>query len=137
MKKYISLEVECPHCLKSLMCEEHKLHGYPSIKVNITTPKERGTLHLCSLYECFDHLSDVEIKDKTIVEFTCPHCNKELQVKEECKICGAPMVSFTLKTGGRVTICSRKGCSNHYVAFEDLNSELLMFYDKFKYGIRK
>jgi len=136
MKSYIFLEVECPHCLKSLMCEEHKLHDKPSIKVNITTAESRGTIHLCALYECFDHLSDIELKENEIVGFTCPHCNKELQVKEECKICNAPMVSFALKTGGRVNICSRKGCSNHYVAFENINTELMMFYDKFKYGKR-
>ncbi len=137
MKSHVSLEVQCPFCMKSFMCEEHKLHHYPSIKLNVMTPKQRGTIHLCSVYECFDHFSDIDIPDKTIVEFTCPHCNKELLVKEECKICGAPMVSLTLKTGGRVNICSRKGCSNHYVAFEDLNSELLSFYEKFKYGHHK
>jgi len=137
MKSHVSLEVQCPFCMKSFMCEDHKLHGKPSIKLNIMTPKQRGTIHLCSVYECFDHVSDIEISDKTIVEFTCPHCNKELLVKEECKICGAPMVSLTLKTGGRVNVCSRKGCSNHYVAFENLNIELLNFYEKFKYGHNK
>ena len=131
MEKYISLSVLCPHCRKSLMDTEEKLHGHPSIKLNISTGRERGTIHLCSLYECFDHRSNVEIKDKEIVEFTCPHCNKELLVKEECQLCGAPMVSFVLTTGGRVSICSRKNCSNHYVAFEDLSVELSRFYNEY------
>ena len=136
MKKYVSLEVDCPYCMKSLMCHEHKLHGYPSIKVNISTENDRGTIHLCSLYECFDQISDIEIPENSIVEFCCPHCNKKLKIKETCEVCGAPMVSFSLTTGGRVVICSRKGCSNHYIAFKDLNSELMMFYDKFRYGKR-
>jgi len=131
MKKQISLSVQCPHCLTSLMDDNNKLHGFPSIKINIVTPEDRGVLHICSLYECFDHESNVKIKDSTIVDFYCPHCNKELLVKEECKICGAPMVSFVLKAGGRVNICSRNGCSNHYVAFSDLSSELTKFYDQF------
>lgn len=131
MEKRISLSVVCPYCRKSLMDTEVKLHGYPSIKLNIATEFDRGTIHLCSLYECFDHLADIEIKDKEIVEFSCPHCNKELLVKEECKICDAPMVSLVLTTGGRVSICSREGCSNHYIAFEDISHELTRFYSEY------
>ncbi len=107
------------------------LHNAQSIKLNIMTPDERGTINLCSVYECFDHVADISIEEGTVVEFTCPKCNKELLVNEECRICGAPMVSFVLKTGGRVNFCSRHGCSNHYIAFEDLSTELSMFYDEF------
>lgn len=131
MKHKISLQVKCPHCQKSLMDEEVKLHDVPSIRLNIQTPDERGTVNLCSIYECFDHLSDIKLKKDTIVEFSCPHCNKELLVKEECRLCDAPMVSFVLQTGGRVNFCSRHGCMNHYVAFEDLSTELSSFYDEF------
>ncbi len=131
MKKQISLKVQCPHCLTSLMDSQYELHGFPSIKLNIVTPEDRGVLHICSLYECFDHRANIDIKDNTIVDFYCPNCNKELLVKEECKLCDAPMVSFVLNAGGRVNICSRKGCSNHYVAFSDLSSELTKFYDQF------
>ncbi len=131
MKKQISLSVQCPYCLTSLMDSENKLHGLPSIKLNIVTPEDRGVLRICSLYECFDHKSNIEIKDNTVVDIYCPHCNKEMLVKEECKICDAPMVSFVLKAGGRVNICSRKGCVNHYVSFSDLTTELTKFYNQF------
>ncbi len=131
MEKRVSLSVLCPHCRKSLMDTEEKLNGHPSIKLNIKTENNRGTIRLCSVYECFDHEADIPLKEGEIVEFTCPHCNKELLVKEECKICGAPMVTFVLTTGGRVSICSRKGCSNHYVAFEDLSTELRRFYNEY------
>jgi len=129
MKKFISLSVVCPYCMKSLMDEEMKLSGFSSIKLNIQTEEDRGTIRLCSLYECFDHQSDIPVKEGEIAEFSCPHCNKELLVKEECHLCDAPMVSMMLKTGGRVNICSRKGCSNHYVAFQDLSIELSSFYN--------
>jgi predicted RNA-binding Zn-ribbon protein involved in translation (DUF1610 family) len=113
------------------MDKEVLLHGFPSIKLNIQTPDDRGTVNLCSVYECFDHKTDLEIKKDIIVDFTCPHCNKELLVKEECRLCDAPMVSFVLQTGGRVNFCSRHGCSNHYVAFDDLSTELAKFYEEF------
>lgn len=132
MKKLIALDVKCPHCRKSLMDSDKQLNGKPSIKLNIVTADARGVIYLCSIYECFDNESDIDLKDNEVVGFYCPSCNKELLVKEECMLCGAPMVNFVLKVGGRVTICSRNGCSNHYVAFQDLSSELTKFYDVYE-----
>lgn len=131
MKKKISLHVKCPHCRKALMDDEVKLHDHPSIKLNIVTPDERGVIYLCSIFECYDHETDIELKKGTVVDVYCPKCNKELLINEECNVCGAPMVSFVLRVGGRVNICSRYGCSNHYVAFQDLSSELSKFYHEY------
>ena len=131
MKKQISLHVKCPHCRKSLMDEEVLLQNYPSIKLNVVTPEDRGVINLCSLYECYSHQTDLKLKKGTVVDFYCPKCNKELLVNEECKICSAPMVAFVLKVGGRVSICSREGCANHYIAFEDLSAELSKFYHEY------
>jgi len=114
------------------MDEEYLLNDHPSIKLNIVTQEDRGTIHLCSIYECFDHKADIELKKGEVVDFYCPLCNKDLLVKEECSICGAPMVNFVLKVGGRVSICSRNGCVNHYVAFQDLSTELSKFYDVYE-----
>ena len=132
MKRKISLNVLCPHCRKSLMDNEVKLNDYPSIKLNISTPDDRGTINLCSIYECYDHVSDIELIKGMVVEVSCPHCNKELLIPEECIECGAPMVNFVLRIGGRVTICSRYGCPNHYVAFQDIHTELSKFYEEYE-----
>jgi ssDNA-binding Zn-finger/Zn-ribbon topoisomerase 1 len=132
MKKKISLHVKCPHCRKSLMDEEVKLHDHPSIKLNIVTPDERGVIYLCSIFECYDHETDITMKKGTVVDVYCPKCNKEMLINEECNVCGAPMVSFVLRVGGRVAICSRYGCANHYVAFQDLSSELSKFYHEYE-----
>jgi ssDNA-binding Zn-finger/Zn-ribbon topoisomerase 1 len=131
MKKKISLHVKCPHCRKSLMDNDKLLHGEPSIKLNIVSPAERGVLHVCSIYECFDHEANINLGKDSVIDAYCPQCNKELLVKEECKICGAPMISFVLTTGGRVNICARNGCSNHYIAFQEIGAELTRFYEEF------
>jgi len=131
MEKYISLSVKCPFCGKSLMDHEEPLSGKPSIKLNIQTKNSRGTIHLCSIYECYDYKTEEPLIEKEIVEFTCPHCNKILNTKIVCHTCDAPMVSLLLKTGGKVSLCSRTGCANHYVAFEDLSTELQKFYETF------
>jgi len=131
MKKHVSLSVKCPFCGKSLMDNDERLHNKPSIKLNIETPDSRGVIYLCSFYECYDYRTDLKLTKGEIIEFSCPHCNRLLNTKEECKVCHAPMVSLVLRTGGRVSLCSRTGCSNHYVAFEDISNELQKFYDAY------
>jgi methionyl-tRNA synthetase len=105
----------------------------PSIKLNIETASARGTIRLCSIYGCYNHLSDIEIADREIVRFFCPHCNKELISNDECDTqnCNAPMIPLILRVGGKVFICSRKGCENHFVAFEDLATEVRKFYHEY------
>ncbi len=128
MNKLVTLSVKCPHCDHTLMDEEHLIHERPSIRINIVTKKDRGILWLCSVYGCYDHNSNLEIENGELVEFFCPHCNKSLLRDIECKICGAPMVGMNIKAGGKVNVCSRKGCENHYVVFEDLAGAINKFY---------
>ncbi len=133
MTKTVSLNAKCPHCGKSFMDEETRLHDVASIKLNIETTENRGTIRLCSIYGCYDHLCDMDLKEGEIVRIFCPHCNKELKSNDECdaKNCNAPMIPLTLQLGGKVYICSRKGCDNHFVAFEDLATEVRKFYHEY------
>jgi len=128
MSNVITLFLKCPHCDKSLMDEEHQLHGKPSVKVNIVGESERGVLWLCSLYGCYDHESNIEFNKGDVVQFFCPHCNKALSREIKCQICEAPMVGLNIKAGGKVNVCSRSGCENHYVVFDDLAGAINKFY---------
>ena len=133
MTKVVSLQVKCPHCGKSFMDEEVKLNNISSIKLNIETESNRGTIRLCSIYGCYDHLCDIDLKDGEIAKFFCPNCNKELKSNDECgsQNCNAPMIPLTMQLGGKVFICSRKGCVNHFVAIEDLATEVRKFYHEY------
>lgn len=133
MTKIVSLKVKCPHCGKSFMDDEIKLNNISSIKLNIETADNRGTIRLCSIYGCYDHLCDIDLKEGEIAKFYCPGCNKELKSNDECSAqnCNAPMVPLTMQLGGKVFICSRKSCSNHFVAFEDLATEVRKFYHEY------
>jgi len=133
MNKLISISVKCPNCRTSLMDHENLLSDVPSIKLNIEIGDERGIIRLCSIFGCYDHVSDVKIPDDKIAKFYCPHCNKALLSKEECDLCEAPMVPFVLEMGGRVSICSRSGCTKHYVAFEELSDAIRKFYKEYGY----
>jgi len=131
MTNTVSVSVDCPFCKKSLMDNKILLLEKPSIKLNIKIGDVRGGILLCSIYGSYEHVSDIDITDGAIAEFSCPHCNKILNTKEECDKCGAPIVGFLLDKGGKVAICSRKGCSKHYVAFEEIGIMLKKFYDEF------
>ncbi len=133
MSGRVSLRLKCPHCDASLMDEIHQINGKASVKINISTQRDRGVLWLCAVYGCMAHENDINLAEGEVVEFYCPHCNKSLVREVLCKLCEAPMVGFNIKAGGKVNICSRKGCENHYVVFENLDSEISRFYET--YGI--
>ena len=124
MKKQVVLDVVCPVCQRSLMNEEVKINGLPSVKLNIRSEEnERGTVYLCATYECFEHHKDMAVAQGEIVEFCCPFCHSELLTRETCRICDAPMVKLGLQSGGFIKICSRFGCFNHYLSLSDLEAE--------------
>lgn len=127
----VSVSVICPFCKKSLMDKNYLLLEKPSVKLKIKTKDASGWIRLCSIYGSYEHESDISISDDEIVEFSCPHCNQILNTTELCDKCNAPMVGFLLDKGGKVAICSRKGCSKHYVAFEEIGIMLKKFFDEF------
>lgn len=131
MNKTVSIYVKCPKCRMSLMDQENKINDKPSIKLNIQVGKDRGVIRLCSIYENYDHESNIDLSKADIAEFSCPNCNQILNSNELCAKCNAPMVPFIMDIGGKVSICSRKGCVNHYVAIEDLYNTLNKFYDEY------
>lgn len=134
MKNQIALYVKCPHCDRSLMDESHPINEKPSVKMNIETERDRGVIWICSLYGCSDHENNIELKKNELVQFYCPQCNKSLMRDIQCKVCDAPMVGMNIKVGGKVNICSRNGCENHYVVFEDLAEAINKFYVEFGFS---
>jgi len=131
MSKQISLHVKCMSCGNSLMDYKNLMNNLPSIHSKIKVNGRDGNIHLCSTYGCYDHESDIDIANEDIVEFYCPHCGDSLNSNIPCKICDAPMVKFLIDMGGVVSICSRRGCKNHYVMFEDLQSALRKFHREY------
>ena len=133
-KNLISLKVRCPVCSQSLMDYTNFLNAKPSIKLQIETKDQHGVIHLCSTYGCYDKTSNIELVEDEISRLSCPSCKNELATKSKCDVCGAPMVEFDLDKGGKVHVCSRVGCTKHFVSFEDIYSTLTSFYEEYDYG---
>jgi NADH:ubiquinone oxidoreductase subunit E len=107
------IDVNCPHCNRSLMDETFAIDGYPSIKVNIFHNHEDGCLRLSCLYGSHNVSTELDVPMETIVKFHCPQCGVEIPSTSNCAICEAPMVPMLVDGGGIVKICTRRGCRNH------------------------
>jgi ssDNA-binding Zn-finger/Zn-ribbon topoisomerase 1 len=132
---FVSIPVKCPLCGKSLMDMENKVDNQPGIKMLVEARSGKGTLTLSSIYGSYNFISDIkDFEDSEIVRFYCPHCSENLLTHEICNTCDAPMISLVLEMGGKVSFCSRKGCQNHNIGFNDLSVALKTFYEEFGYS---
>ena len=137
MINYVSLRLKCPQCGTSLMDETKPIDDRPSVKLRIGVGDRQGDIWLSSIYGSYNFEANVEVQQGEIAEFFCPHCQAQLLAKENCYACNAPLISFYLIEGGKVSICSRAGCEKHSIEFEDLDVALQHFYDDFAYSGHK
>lgn len=135
MEKRVEVKVHCPHCGHSLMDTKEFINNAETIFLKIKTEEgTKGEIRLSSIYGDFNYTSDVPIAEDSVVKFYCPHCGKNLRRRKvECDDCFAPVVSFKCSIGGRISICSREGCKNHYVIFENPDVAVKKFYSEYGY----
>ena len=127
----IQVNVKCPHCEKSMMDEELKIDDYPSIKIKIEYKGKNGRVNLSSIYGSYNIKSELDVPKGEIVNFFCPNCDSELKSTRTCEICKAPMIAVKSAQEGSFQICSRHGCKKHLIEFENLESEIRVFYDEY------
>jgi len=133
MYNLLTLTLKCPHCGVSLMDPDVLVDGETSIALHIDIMKKRGDINLSSIYGSYNYVSNIECPLDKIAVFSCPHCGKDINTESECKVCKAPMASLILDMGGKISYCSRSGCKNHSVEFEDLNNALRKMYQEYGY----
>lgn len=131
MYDFLALKVKCPVCNKSLMDKQKLVDNEPSIKLNIEIGDKKGTINLSSIYGSYNYVTPLDLPDGEIAHFKCPHCEAKLNDEIKCLSCDAPMTSFYMDMGGKVSICSRNGCKNHKVEFEDLSVALNKLYQEY------
>lgn len=137
MYEFVALSLKCRFCGESLMDKEVLVDNEPSIKLNLKHGDKTGEINLSSIYGSYNYSCSIEIPKGDVAEFSCPHCSKDVNLDNECLSCGADMVPFYLDMGGKVSICSRSGCKNHHVEFEDLSLALKKMYQEYGFRGRK
>ena len=133
MYNFVSLNLKCPYCSASLMDPESLVDNETSIALHIDISKKKGDINLSSIYGSYNYVCNIDSPKDVIAVFSCPHCGKDLNTKVECKVCKAPMTSLILDMGGKISYCTRSGCKNHSVEFEDLNNALRKMYQEYGY----
>jgi hypothetical protein len=137
MYEFVALSLKCRFCGESLMDKDVLVDNEASIKLNVKHGDKSGVINLSSIYGSYNYTCDIETPKGEVAEFSCPHCLKEMNAENECLTCGAEMVPFYLDMGGKVSICSRSGCKNHHVEFEDLSLALKKMYQEYGFRGRK
>ena len=127
----LKVQVKCPFCRQSLMDEDEMIDDLPSIKVFIQFSDKKGFLYLSSIYGSYTIRSEVHIPLNEIVLFFCPHCRSSLLTNTLCEKCQVPMAAFELRQGGKVQICSKRGCKKHIIEFSNLSQEISTFFTEY------
>jgi len=107
------LDVSCPRCRRSLMDPSHPLDGHPSVQLVLSSDHKHGWVRLSCLYGSHTVQTECEIPPAQVARFLCPHCQADLLDTSECLECGAAMVSLSVRGGGEVRFCARRGCKGH------------------------
>lgn len=133
-------QVFCPNG-HSLMVDNVRLHGEPSIHFNLRVGKAEGTLFLDSFWGSHDKLysfiPDLKEAAPGKQEVTCPSCGCSLitQIKKACKVCGSSHIIVMHLPGGRnrVMACAKLGCPWHRIVAEDISQKYTEMVDDINY----
>ncbi len=118
-EEVFAVNVSCPRCNRSLMTREHRLDGYPMVRVTFSFRRKHGWVRLSSLYGDYRIESEYEIPPGAVVHFFCPSCHAELRSGRLCATCDAPMIILFVRGGGTIQFCSRRGCKEHMLDLVD------------------
>jgi hypothetical protein len=91
-----------------------------------------STLNLSSIYGSYNIMSEIHIPEEELVLLFCPKCQASLLLKDSCEDCKAPLAFFELKNGGRVQICSRRGCKYHSIDYSNLSQKISTLYSAYE-----
>lgn len=133
MDKLIALKIKCPKCGTSLMDPYHLVKDKPSVHLEIEVNGEKGDIHLCSYYGCTDHNSSINVEEGAKTDFSCPSCHEKLVNTKLCEECDTPMVPLQMEKGGRIYMCAKKGCNQHFLEFSNVSDALRKMYNEYGY----
>ena len=119
-ERVFPLSVACTRCNHLLIDTDTYVDGHPSIRFVVSFARKHGSLRLSALYGSDTFQSDHEIPAETVVDFFCPHCHASIAAGS-CPKCDAPMIPMSVRGGGILQVCSRRGCSKHRLDLDGAN----------------
>jgi two-component system NtrC family sensor kinase len=94
----------------SLIDNDYKIDGMPSLKVKVISAGKEGLVHLDPVYGKHRNNFDVGFKIGKDAKYVCPDCNSSLVMENKtCPKCGAPILAFEISGEGIYEVCSSEG----------------------------
>ena len=94
----------------SLIDNDYKIDGMPSLKVKVISAGKEGLVHLDPVYGKHRNNFDVGFKIGKDAKYVCPDCNNSLVLENKtCPKCGAPILAFEISGEGIYEVCSSEG----------------------------
>lgn len=127
------LVVEEVHCPKghNLVVETVKIHGEPSIKIDVEIEGERGSFFIDAFWGSHSKLYSFipPLKSRMpIVKAFCPTCGESLTLKKKCgmETCESETNIVLHLPGSRnkIYVCAALGCPGHFLDVSSLPPNL-------------
>jgi hypothetical protein len=121
------LQAKCPRCGASLMSPDVVVDGRPSVDLLADVGGAVGHIHLSPVYGNFHkRVLGVHEVPGSVETISCPRCLVPFPVRGACA-CGAPLVELDLVCGGLMRFCTRDGCREHHLEFEEPDDAFLLY----------
>ena len=109
LSPYGTAQIKKATCSKrhSLIDNDFKIDGLPSLKVKVISEGKEGIIHLDPVYGKHRNNFDVGFKIGKDANYVCPECNVSLvQENKTCPKCGSPVLTFEISGQGIYEVCS-------------------------------
>ena len=109
LSPYGSSQIKKATCSKrhSLMDNDFKIDGLPSIKVKVISDSKEGIIHLDPVYGKHRNFFNLDFNISKDTKFVCPDCNVSfVQQDKVCPKCSSPVLAFEIEGQGIYEVCS-------------------------------
>lgn len=113
LSPYGTAQIKKAQCPKrhSLLDNEVKIDGIPSIKVKARFNGDESLIHIDPIYGKLRNIYDQNYKEKKESQYLCPECNNSLLIeKKSCPKCSSAVIGIEVPGQGVYEVCSTKGC---------------------------
>jgi len=123
LSPYGVVQIRSANCPKghSLIDEDHKINGMPSIKLKAKSSANEGFIHLDPVYGNHQHHYGIQFNKDELIKLYCPQCGVSLiDETKRGPMCSAPIYSIFIPDQGILNGCTKFGCAWQKWDFVDI-----------------
>lgn len=127
------LQIKKAECNKrhSLIDNEIKIDGKPSIKIKVKSDVSEGFINLDSVYGKHRSIYPVNFSSSNDLKYHCPECDNNLLSENKfCPQCNSNIISFVTPPKGTFECCTNKACN--WQSWDVVNKDSTLDYIEIK-----